>query len=412
MNEEREERDGSVLDAIETVANEGLKRNRLGGRLIRFWLLAGVAVVVAGFLLWWINQPAKLTEVSVAVLLPEMEKGSVAENAARQWAGFSRAFKKHGVKDKDLESHRYNFEYPIKEEGREAIKIKLKEWYKKGIRTFIITMSGATKPVMKDFVKWINGLPKNDRPVLIATVASAPHLVDRKNGVFRHYIRSKDESAVLATYIESINAQDVGIFYVNDSYGVNAKDILKNRILTSKDTAVYPKKVNLGKVEGTDILNEEIDIPKGVDEFIVEKRSGKTAIAVIIGYGSMIAKTLVELNKNFEGEILVVSTFTEEDWRPTLDGKDGHGPIASRVRFVGPGTLDDDPDVRGVVFQFSYLTLDRALKCDDYHKVEDFWACWIAAEPKKDSTGEDWADVEFTEDGDSHISLRLLKANE
>ena len=404
MNEEREERDGSVLDAIETVANEGLKRNRLGGRPIRFWLLVGVAVFVSGFLLWWINQPAKLTEVSVAVLLPETKKGPVAENAARQWAGFSRAFKKHGVKDKDLESHRYNFEYPIKEEGREAIKIKLKEWYKKGIRTFIITMSGATDLVKDDFKKWVEGLPENDRPVLIATVASAPDLVDRKNGVFRHYIRSKDESAVLATYIESTNAQDIVVFYVDDDYGRRAKDILSDRFSKNKDTVVYPEKVMLGE--------EEKYILEGLNDFIDDKRSGKIAIAVIIGYGSMIAKTLVKLNKNFEGEILVVSTFTEEDWRPKLDGKDGHGPIASRVRFVGPGTLDDDKDWRGVVFQFSYLTLDRALECDDYHNVEEFWACWIAAEPKKDSRGEDWADVEFTEDGDSHISLRLLKANE
>ena len=402
--------DASALDAIEAVAQEGLKRNRSGKRnfLQVVLLIIFFIIIVVGFVLWLIPEKDSmelqpLHDWPVAVLLPDRESSSVVENANRQWKGFELAFSDYQVAKSD--QHIYEYDYEVKGEAGDNTRIKimekLKGWHKEGIRIFVITMSGATLLIKEDFKDWVMDLPANEKPVLVATVASAPKIVDLEHGIFRHYIRSKDESGVLATYIESINAQAVGVFYVNDPYGIKAEKTLDARL--SKNSVVYPDPVELG-------TGEMADIHTRVKAFIDKQSDHDKAVAVIIGYGSMIKNTLAELDDKFAGDILVVSTFTEEAWRPELS--QNGSSLASRIRFVGPGTVDNDEDKRGVVFQFSYLTLARALTCRDERGVEAFWACWKGAPGNLKERGEDWAQVEFTADGDSHVSLQLLKVDE
>ena len=107
----------------------------------------------------------------------------------------------------------------------------------------------------------------------------------------------------------------------------------------------------------------------------------------------------------FAGTILIASTFTEEQWRPSLAG------MGNRVRTVGPGEVDQTPSERGVVYQFSYLTLIRGLNCRNERGIDALWACWSGPYPP--DKGANWADVEFTRDGDSVVtSLRLLDATD
>ena len=449
MTENNKANQAYTLNAIEAVTRQGMRRYRL--------ILQGILIVIVIGVSIFLYLPAKKAKWPVAVLLPDMEEGAVKDNAKRQWEGFKLAFVDNDVANGDR--HVFHFTYPLatnenqktddnvrinncevaddkddpqeddnentlqndkkvqidcceaknavnSQDHRRAINEKIKCWYAQGIRTFIITMSGATIKIKRDFSEWADTLPSNDRPVLVATVASAPELADRKNGVFRHYIRSKDESDIIATYIESINPSpsSVGIFYVTDAYGRDAKNLLKNRLNLKKETwvNVYGVKLQL-----------DDDKQKQIKELVNDFDDDNNKLAVIIGYGPMIKHTLNNLknSESFEGPILVVSTFTEEDWRP--EQIDDDESLHKRIRYVGPSIdVDEDNDVwRGVVFQFSYLTLDRALKCKDERGVEDFWSCFTSAELS--STGKHWAPhIEFTELGDSHISLRLLEMTE
>lgn len=446
MTENKKANQAYTLNAIDAVTRQGMRRYRL--------ILHGIWISIVIGISIFLYLPAKKAKWPVAVLLPDMKGGAVSGNAARQWEGFKLAFVDHDVANTDR--HVFHFTYPLETgepnetddnpridhceaaddthnqqnddsenapqndekdqidccevqnalssgDHRRSINEKIKCWYAQGIRTFIITMSGATIKIKRDFSEWADTLPSNDRPVLVATVASAPELADRKNGVFRHYIRSKDESDIIATYIESLNPSpsSVGIFYVTDAYGRDAKNLLKNRLNLKKETWV-----NVYGVKLQSDTEKEKQIGNLVKEFDVDNNK----LAVIIGYGPMIKHTLNSLkgSNSFKGPILVVSTFTEEDWRPAKieDDESFH----KRIRFVGPSIdIDEDNDVwRGVVFQFSYLTLDRALKCKGERGVENFWSCFTNAELS--STGKHWAPhIEFTELGDSHISLRLLE---
>jgi hypothetical protein len=422
MAETREPQQDYTLDAIAAVAHQGEKRFRL----IMLVALLVVVSVVAAVIVHQMNQLPGLAKLPVAVLLPRKDQGSAKDNAIRQWEGFDLAYTNNSFTE-SKDQHVYYFNYPLKEGDTEeidgcdaetinsladkndtkAILQQMKCWYDEdGIRVFIITMSGAVRDVRQKFTEWANTLDPRDRPVLLATVVSAPEMADRKNGVFRHYIRSLDESATFATYIESMDPapEGVGIFFVPDAYGRSAMHLLKTRLEKRKHIEVGAYSVPVFE-EG-----EASQTRAEVEKFWQTEEN----VAVIIGYGSMIENTLNALRDLSLSEpvepfpILVVSTFTEDRWRPKW--KYPEECIWEDVRYVGPITHDDETEVarQGVVFQLSYLTLDRAIHCKDKRGVEDFWGCFTDAQ-NLSTTGKLWnPQIEFTEDGDSHIPLRLF----
>jgi len=348
---------------------------------------------------------AYLNELSAA---DSIKAGAVVANAKRLWQGFSDAFDARQVKRVD--QHHYYFAYPFKDDTTDKIMAQFEKWYETvGVRTFVITISGAVVRIKDPFATWARTKPENDRPVMVATVASAPDIADRANGIFRYFIRSREESSVLANYVKSLNPTEVGVFFVDDAYGNQAKNILEE--LLQKD-GIH---IQLFLIS---LSEEENSIQTNVPKFIKSLNSGANTVAVIIGYGSMM-KSMVEnlehpaKGEGFRGEILSASTFTEESWRPSLDG------VTDRIRTVGPGELEINPSKRGVVYQFSYLTLIRALNCRNERGREAFWKCWsatsevVAGQDRANAVGANWAKVEFTTDGDSVVtSLRLLKVAE
>lgn len=422
MVEPRETQLDYTLDAIAAVAHQGEKRFRL----IMLTALLVLAAILATFAWYQLRQLPALARLPVAVMLPKKDEGAAQDNAQRQWQGFDLAYSNNSVSE-SRDRHVYHFNYPLKDgdaediDGCEAEDIdsladkndakamlqQIKCWYQNdGIRVFIITMSGAVRDIRPKFTEWADTLDPRDRPVLLATVVSAPGMADRKNGVFRHYIRSQDESATFATYIESRDPapKGVGIFFVPDAYGRSAMHLLKTRLEKQKHVEVGVYSIPVFEAgEATETRAEVEKFWRSTEE-----------VAVIIGYGSMIENTLnamKDLSLSEPAEpfpILVVSTFTEDRWRPRWAYPDEC--IWEDVRYVGPITHDDETETarRGVVFQFSYLTLDRAIRCKNERGVEDFWACF-ADDANLSDTGELWnPQIEFTEDGDSHIPLRLF----
>ena len=412
MHESGKSQEKSPLDAIEAVATAGAKRGRpWRRRALMAGLLTILVTCVAGAAYLWNDRPMQLPKLPVAVLLPDMEKGLVADNAARQWAGFKLALEDNQAELEDLHEYVHHFNYPIQgREQKQALIDILERWYQGGKRVFIITMSGAVTAIKTEFIQWAESKPEYDRPILVATVASAPGVADREKGVFRHYIRSKDESNVLATYIESQNTNEVKVFYVNDKYGQEAWAILDER-LSSLGITMPPSPVELSD-------NEE-KIQNLVRDWMRDSIGRENGVVVIVGYGLMVNRMLEALrnlqirDNRFEGKILVVSTLTEEIWRPNYLGGDSlasNDPqFASRIYTVGPGKRDPDATKNGVVFQFSYLTLDRAIACGQSRGIDAFWNCWRNHATPTNTTGQQWSTVEFMADGDSYVWLQLLQ---
>lgn len=409
----------SASAAIRVVSEIGYVRSRKSARRLRVAAVALIPLVAVG--LWYVltHPRPRTTDAPVAVLLPippakadmpvdeidtyltglsseqSIAAGAVVANAKRLWEGFSDAFEAEQIRPG--ERHHSYFAYPFQKDTAEGIIDRLKRWYKSdGVRTFVVTMSGAAVPLKKLFTEWADTLPANDRPVLVATVASAPDIPNRAKGIFRHFIRSAEESSVFATYIRSLGATEVGIFYVGDDYGENANQILRD-LLPIRGASIDSYRI--------DLSNENASVREKVPMFVEQLTSGEDAVAVIIGYGSMMKAMIDTLEdpmarERFRGKILVASTFTEETWRPDVKG------ISQRIKTVGPGWPDDNAKARGVVYQFSYLTLRRALRCKTERGVEAIWSC--LSRPYG-SSGKGWANVEFTNDGDSIVtSLRLL----
>lgn len=434
------------LDAIDAIVQEGARRHR--ARSLKAILFAVALAVVGIPAIYYLFYLPDLHKVPVAVLLPctdeacpdEMGRNKVADNAARQLEGFSQAFTDASIKEGN--QHIHHFAYPVERPAFTAhsckspserpysrdladIHCQMEDWYNEGIRIFIITMSGAVKEVKEGFIRWSETLPENDRPVLIATVASAPTtnnkpLANRAKGVLRHYIRSQDESSVFSSFIEAKQPNQVRVFYFDDTYGKEAERDIRNRL----------ERLKQGLITRDSSLVKPGSERQKVLEWMERSDFDPDAVVVVIGYGSMIKNTLKALRtetvktdlgeRRFNGTVLVASTYTECKWRldsevgaseKCLDKRSGQmDEFHKRIYTVGPGGRVDDEQQRGVVYQFSYLTLDRALKCADARGVDMFWECWSdTRETKPSARGADWqATVEFTASGDSHVSLQLL----
>lgn len=453
MTDENVAGGANVLDAIKAVSEEGTKRHRPGKRIIVLLASLIISVVCAALGLRYyldnrhqleilegdktqlekdkrdlIDRLAELQRgeespklkglapVPVAVLLPNWEEGAVVDNAILQNTGFTEAFVEHGVIE--AQQRRHPFTYPFKKNDATHKKIteKISTWYDEGVRIFVITMSGATDKIKDDFFDFAFDEDRyHDKPVLVATVASAEGIADRQKRVFRHYIRSEEESNMFASYVEALHLTRVYVFYVKDDYGIKATNNLRNRLQYGqqnfREFEVEVKFDDEAKSRVRDRVLNDID----------KAGSGDNAAVIIIGYGPMVKFTAETIRDEtgFEGKVLVVSTFTEDTWRPT--DFSSQNPVSPRIQpfddrifTVGPVHIEGTSKSPGVVYQFSYLTLDRALTCgkklveeQQLRNDESFWNCWSDPETAKLGSVVG-VEVEFTDNGDSHVPLRLL----
>jgi len=305
------------------------------------------------------NGGAPLLQSSIQVFLPDPSSTSTEEfyqDGAVQRIGFERA---------DHEGASLPGRLPIgyktmtSNQSPEEIIRTMKQLYDdKEATFFVMTMSGKIAELHEHFKKWHDQCVKDGKrePVLIATVASAPGLADIKGGIVRWYIRSEEESTLLAEYMRwKMSVWHAAVFYItchprdtDDSYGNRGMEVFRDRFLALGGSSVEPISVT------KDTAKAE------VRKLLAHSRSGGLGVCVV-GYGEMVKETLAELiSQGFEGPIVCTSTLTASDWQPSDTSTDG------RIFTVVPRLRDPQGHLKGdnrnVVYYFARNTLSRVVE--------------------------------------------------
>ena len=373
----------SVKDEINVGATTLVAEKRWAKILFR-----GISVCTTLFLVGSFSQQVyshfqkpRATDPSICVFLPDPARspdGSFYQDGVVQKRGFDKA-----VQDADKLPNRLkvDFQYMKREETPEELLKRMRECYQgSGATFFIMTMSSKTGDLHEHFKRWHDECHRRGgrEPVLIATVASAPDIADASGGILRWYIRSEEESALLAEYLRWKEAvTHVGVFYItrnagqaDDRYGNRGMQEFHDRFISG-----------LGGSSIDDYSTTAGTAKSKVATFLAKNQSNTKQApnvvgAFIVGYGDMVREVLAELiSQGFAGPIACASTLTEPDWQPQGTNAD------KRIFTVLPRMSDPrtklQKDDRNVVFFFSKQTLFRVLeltaKDSDSRTFVDRW---------------------------------------
>jgi ABC-type branched-subunit amino acid transport system substrate-binding protein len=278
---------------------------------------------------------------------------------------------------------RLGFDQAIKEAAREGIATnvnfnkmhqdntcqttldEMKDQYRKGSRIFVMTMSGKVQEISEGFKKWHNSFTtarsKRRAPILIVTVASAPNLADVKSGIVRWYIRSEEESRLLADYLRICGYTCAAAFGVTHTDGTTdsayGREGVKQFCEEFQDIGGTVQPNMRFFTTAKSAKNE-------VAKFLTRLNHGCRTGIFVVGYGDMVKNTLQELiGGGYEGCIVCTSTLTDRQWQPSESGwnKDRLKIFTITPRLSNP-TDNLTGNDRNVVFFFAKKTLLRVLK--------------------------------------------------
>lgn len=352
--------------------------------------------------------PKETTDNSIRVFLPDWQTNSddaFYQDGRVQKRGFDQA-----IEDTSRLAHKLNvqFEPMSKEETPAQLLKRMKELYENGTTFFVMTMSAKVQALQESFGDWHKECKdkKLPTPILVTTVASAPSLADRSVGILRWYIRSDEESSLLAEYMRwKLAVTRVGVFYItrnsqqsDDPYGNRGMVLFRDRF------------IRLGGI-GTDVIPLSVTaeiaqsrVQDFLDRYYRNKLQNTTGVGVfVVGYGDMVKHTMTELiTQGFKGPIVCTSTLTEPQWQPRDTSADG------RIFTVLPSLKDHEAklqgDDRNVVFLFAKKTLHRLLELTqigtDPKSFLDRWGTTPDVEPPFDQ--------EQLADGDIAVQLEVI----
>jgi hypothetical protein len=244
--------------------------------------------------------------------------------------------------------------------------------------------------------------------VLIATVTSAPDVADAELGLVRWYVRSKEESTMLAEYLRwKEQIEEADIFFVTHTpgqqdspYGVWGMRTFKHRFesLGGKVRHTY----------GVTATTADAWVGRWADTVT---RNGKEKAAVfVVGYGNMLRNTVTAIvSHELDIRIACTSTLTGTDWQPEK------GPHDARIVTVMPRLKNPtnwlDGDDRNVVFLFAKETLRRVLQltAKDPHPNK-FLERWKSGDCAALSYGADEFDQEHLVSGDVIVHVDIADA--
>lgn len=134
-------------------------------------------------------------------------------------------------------------------------------------------------------------LIKGNPRVIISSITSGSKLPDKSQWLFRYFLSTVDEVSAMVSYLSSIGEDTVGIFYVNDDYGLDAMEVFSR------------------KYRGFVKFKESYD--KSAFDFKNLVPLAKTAKAIyILGYGSSYGIFVKQLREyGYKGNIYAFSSF-------------------------------------------------------------------------------------------------------
>jgi len=339
--------------------------------------------------------------VLLAPINPDI-KNDAYDDGERQALGLIDYLSKHneiaGKYNFVIRNHGLNYG---NNKGAEDIVI---EELENGTKYFISTMSSVCNPLSENFNNLVKKNYKNideDKPILISTVASSPTIANYLNdtNIFRFYIRSNEESDVLANEIHKINLfNNATAIAVNDEYGKGAVSRFKEQWTKLGHTfndGIY-----------IDIKSEYKSVKQNIEENIKNRyNKNNREIIFIANYGGgldKIIKSIYELKMN--PIIVATSTLSIKEWQePIKEALDSLRWITCVPKLKNSGGKSYEGDV---VEDFVYFTLDRLVSVIEKSKktgrpFEEVWHTLY--EPKR---------IDYIiEDGDSKIKLQIYKQN-
>jgi hypothetical protein len=347
-----------------------------------------------------------LTAITVQVFLPNPDRGddgAFYQDGAVQKKGFDKALDEA---EKIPGKLKVEFNFMKRDDTPEIIMAAMKESYeKRGGTFFVMTMSTKIGAIRAHFERWHDDCVRRGKrePVLIATVASAPDLPNAASGIVRWYIRSDEESALLAEFMRwKLGVTHVAIFSIcrnagvaDDTYGRRGMEVFRDRFeaLGGSDLKVY--NVNATSANG--------EVTKFLAETDWRQFESTNEVGVfVVGFGDMVRNTLAELiASKFAGPIVCASTLSEPEWQPKDTTADAR-LFTVLPRFAKPHAKFHGYD-RNMVFYFSKNTLLRVLEM-------------TASDPASSTFIERWKhgerdpqlDQEYLANGDTIVQLDVV----
>jgi hypothetical protein len=317
----------------------------------------------------------KTTRIALLLPIDESKSTSAYDDGERQALGLIQLIKR---KNEDAIG-KYSFaihNHGMNESEAESIVISELQ---RGTEYILCTMSLIGEHLSKKFgslVKEhsIQGL----NPKLIITVASSPAIVTSKDTVFRFYIRSYEESRILAkSCFDNTSLRAATAIAVNDPYGKGAVDQFKKEwehLGGSYTTGVFFQP----ECEETEIINT-------LKEKLLTKPLSVREIIFIAHYGGGLDKVINAIYKlNLDPLIVATSTLSIENWqKPIKEALDSLSWITCVPALNGQGMKLYEGDV---VQDFVYYTLDRLIAVDErcQNTGESFQKVWnVIKEPKR-----------------------------
>lgn len=198
---------------------------------------------------------------------------------------------------------------------------KIKDLYEQGSRYFVLTMSSKAEGILPAFKEWRSSYTykwgnttfwtARHAPVLIITVASAPKLADAKNGVVRWYVRSEEESLLLANYLDHKE------FHTAAAFGITPNDGNPDSTYSRDAISLFAGEFS-GRLPQDKLYYATANSAKNhVEKFLDENNNGVGIGVFVVGYGEMVRNTVAELLiRGYGGCIVCASTLTDPHWRP------------------------------------------------------------------------------------------------
>ena len=269
-----------------------------------------------------------------------------------------------------------------------------------------MTMSTKVEEIKDGFKEWHASFKwrKSRAPILIVTVASAPHLADAKNGIVRWYIRSEEESEKLADHLNCLGYKRAAAFGVTDhdgthnsTYGIGG--ITKFREEFEQFNGTVPDEMCFYVTAKTASAQ--------VKRFFSSYRKDEKLGIFVVGYGEMVKNTITELiSGGYEGCIVCTSTLTDKQWQPPKHLMDKANIFTVLPRLKNHGDHFSVKD-HYVVFFFARKTLLRVLKLTaKTTNAKIFLESWMNGLEE----GPEELNQEYLKCGDILVRLRTVNA--